>query len=103
MEQVSVCYVASVTESEAGWGSRPDGYVIGWDKELMEKWFKDNGTILCGDAREYSRVDLPLEMKILTEDGVASLNASREAYESGEATSGRPFAWHHRIGELVRS
>lgn len=31
MESVSVCYVAGVTESEAGWGNRPDGYVIGWD------------------------------------------------------------------------
>lgn len=29
-------YCSSVTEYEAGWGSRPDGYVIAFDKEKLQ-------------------------------------------------------------------
>lgn len=93
MDKVAVGYSTSVTESEAGWGCRPDGYILGWDKVLMEEWFKVNGTVLCGSAAEYSRVDLPLDVVILTEDGEAMLEQAKAARDENPAL--RPFIWLH--------
>lgn len=68
----------------------------------MEAWFKERGDIISGDAREYSRVDLPLQMKIVTDAGKDLVSKEQTLYESGQSKSGRPFLWIHRIEQYVR-
>lgn len=93
MECVPVGYTASVTESESGWGYRSDGFILGWDRDLIEGWIAKHGMVLCGDAREYSSIDMPLVMVVLTDHGVASMNDAKETYFKDPLS--RPFKWLH--------
>lgn len=91
MEKVAIGYLARVTESEAGWGSRNDGWVLGWDKKAIDDWLDKNTTTICGDAQEYSFIDGPFRMVKLTEKGEQVI----ESYKNDLKVKpdGRPFVW----------
>lgn len=63
-------YIAEVTESEAGWGSRPDGHLICLDKEKGEAYAtKDRGKVWSTeDGSEFSFAS-EFKLCILTEKG----------------------------------
>lgn len=47
-------YCSAATEYEAGWGNRPDGYVIAFDKEKLQKRIDE---INSQKGEEFSRCD----------------------------------------------
>lgn len=100
MDKISVGYVCSVTERESGWGSRHDGYILGYDKNVMEKYLNDKGLLLYGDSREYSAVDsVNVRMVALTEAGEKLMDDLKVCYDAGE--SERPFVWVSSLDEYI--
>ena len=76
-------YISDCTEFEAGWGQRPDGFVMSEDRKAMEEFIKTKGN--SGSREYFWRYDEPKEIhceaaqykKIvakLNEDGVAHFN-----------------------------
>ncbi|MND90015.1 hypothetical protein D3C80_820910 [compost metagenome] len=65
-EKQFTAFYNSVTESEAGWGTRFDGYLIALDeKKFYERADKIKA---AGSYQEYSRVDGPPKLCIITEE-----------------------------------
>ena len=76
-------YLSSCTEFEAGWGQRPDGFVMGEDRVVMMEWILLKGN--TGERDYFWRYDTPKEvqcsqetydkiMKKVGEDGIAHFN-----------------------------
>jgi hypothetical protein len=91
MDRFAVGYVARVTESESGWGSRNDGWVLGWDKSVIDAWLKVNTTTISGDAREYSFIDGPFRLVKLTPRGEEVIESYKNDLKA--KPDGRPFVW----------
>lgn len=78
-------WISYCTEFEAGWGQRPDGFVMSEDREALEEYIKTKGN---GGSHDYFwRCDEPKEvlcdddtLKIvkekINEDGVAHFDNS---------------------------
>lgn len=76
-------YISDCTEFEAGWGQRPDGFIMSVDREKMEEYIKTTGN--SGSRDYFWRHDEPQEVyceavqykKIvakMNEDGIAHFN-----------------------------
>lgn len=74
---VAIGYAVVVIESEAGWGAKPDGYMVGLSKEALDarkiefekRNSADYGLYYERMGRGYEEVDL-------TEEAVTALEAS---------------------------
>ena len=63
-------YIASITEYEAGWGWRDDGYAICIDKEVGEVW----STKINNDGSErYFWTPSEFNLCVLTDEGVKAI------------------------------
>lgn len=72
--KADIGFVASLTEFEAGWGQRPDGYILAdslEDGKKTQKEIESQGSYECFvRAGEFQQV-------FLTEDGVKLLNSDK--------------------------
>jgi hypothetical protein len=87
-------WVASVTEYELNWGSRPDGYVLAIEPEDLQTLLKsDNGLHLCGNSTIFSKAN-EFYRRELTEDG-------RETMRKALA-EGKRAIWIDKIDKLIK-
>ena len=76
-------YLSSCTEYEVGWGQKPDGFIMGEDRETMVEYINTTGN--TGERDYYWRYNTPKEvhcsqetydkiMKKVGEAGIAHFN-----------------------------
>ena len=53
-------FISYCTEYEAGWGQRPDGFIMSEDREAMEEYIKTTGN--SGSREYFWRYDEPKEI-----------------------------------------
>lgn len=70
----NVAYYNSVTEYEAGWGNRPDGYLIAKTKEQFIAKAADIKA--AGSYAEFSSVNGEPKMCLVTDDMAQQLEAN---------------------------
>lgn len=76
---VAVGYAVMIFESEAGWGTKPDGYMVGVSKEALDQnkiEFEAGNTSNYG--LYYERTARGYEEVSLTEEAVKALETSRK-------------------------
>lgn len=74
---VAIGYAVVIIESEAGWGTKPDGYMVGLSKEALDArkiTFEDGNTGSYG--LYYERMGRGYEEVDLTEEAVKALEES---------------------------
>lgn len=70
-------YVAEVTEYEAGWGLRPDGYIVCLEKQAgLDFATRENGKVWCSDDGSEFSIASDFNLCVLTEQGYDNLIAS---------------------------
>lgn len=79
LEQVKVAYVQVCMEYEAGWGTKPDGFVIATSREVLDK---ADGSMRVTNSNSYGTyLQGTITPIALNEEGVNFL----ESYEKGWA------------------
>lgn len=77
--KADVGFLASLTEFEAGWGQRPDGYILADtlnEAEALKKEIEERGSYQC-----YVRAG-DIKQVLLTNEGVALLNSEKSNWVS---------------------
>jgi len=76
-KQVAVGYMTVIIESEAGWGTKPDGYMVGVSKEALDKrkvQFEERNTREYG--LYYDRMSFDYDTVELSDSAVKALEES---------------------------